>query len=69
MKKNMGNIDRITRVLVALLIAVLYFMNIVSGTFAIIIMVLAGIFILTSVLGFCPLYTLFRLNTCKTKES
>jgi hypothetical protein len=68
MKTNMSNIDKIIRVLVAVVVAVLYFTNIISGTLAIILMVLAGIFILTSIIGFCPLYAIFGINTCKTKE-
>lgn len=68
MKKNMGNADRIIRVLVAVVIAVLYFTNQISGTLGIILLVLAGIFLLTSVVSFCPLYAPFGINTCKKKE-
>lgn len=64
MKKNMGNIDKIVRVLIAIVIAVLFFTNIISGTLGIILLVLAGVFVLTSLIGFCPLYTLVGINTC-----
>ena len=68
MKKNMGTADKIARILVALIIAGLYFANIISGTVAIVLLVLAGIFILTSFIGFCPLYLPFGISTRK-KES
>ena len=63
MKKNMGNIDRIIRILVAIFIAVLYFTNIISGTLGVVLLVIAGVFVLTSLIGFCPLYALFGINT------
>jgi len=61
----MGTTDRIIRVLVAVAIAILYFTSIISGTVAIILLALAGIFILTSMISFCPLYWPFKLSTCK----
>lgn len=63
--KNMGSVDRAIRVLVAVLIAVLYFTHVITGVAAIILGVLAVIFVLTSVVGFCPLYLLFRFSTRK----
>lgn len=63
----MGTIDRVIRILVAVVIAVLYFANVISGTLAIILLIVAGIFIVTSFLGFCPLYLPFGLST-KKKE-
>ena len=65
----MGNTDRVIRILVAIVIAALYFTNVISGTLAIILGVIAGIFLLTSLVSFCPLYTIFGLSTCKVKES
>lgn len=64
MKKNMGNIDKIIRILVAIVIAILFFTNIISGTLGIVLLVLAGVFVLTSLISFCPLYTLVGINTC-----
>ncbi len=64
MKKNMGNIDKIIRILVAIVIAVLFFTNVISGTLGIVLLVLAGVFVLTSLISFCPLYTLVGVNTC-----
>ncbi len=68
MKKNMGNADRIIRVIVAVIIAALYFTNVITGTLGIVLLALAGIFVLTSLFSFCPLYAPFGLSTCKVKE-
>lgn len=65
MIKNMGSTDRFLRVLVALIVAVLYFNEMISGTTAIVLGVLAAIFILTSVVSFCPLYYPFGIKTNK----
>jgi hypothetical protein len=67
MKKNMGKADRSIRILIALVIAVLFYMEIITGTLGIILLVAAGVFVLTSMISFCPLYTLLGINTCKTK--
>jgi hypothetical protein len=64
MKKNMGNIDKIIRVLLAAVVAVLYFTGIVTGTLGIVLLVLAGVFVLTSLISFCPLYAPLGINTC-----
>jgi len=68
MKKNMGNTDRLIRFIVAAIVAALYFTNTITGTFGIILLVLAGVFVLTSIVSFCPLYTLVGLNTCPAKK-
>jgi len=65
MKKNMGTIDRVIRILVAVILAVLYFTHVVEGTLGIILLVLAVVFVLTSLIGFCPLYLPIKLNTGK----
>jgi len=65
MKKNMGTADRIIRVIIAALVAVLYFTGVIPGTLGIILMVLAGIFVLTSLISFCPLYLPFGIRTCR----
>lgn len=67
MKKNMGSADRVTRLIIAAVLLILYFTNIISGTIGIIALVIAIVFALTSVVNFCPLYTLLGINTCKTK--
>ncbi|MFN3196380.1 MAG: DUF2892 domain-containing protein [Chlorobiota bacterium] len=65
MKKNMGKADSAIRLVVAAIIAVLYFMNIITGTLGIILLVVAVVFAATSFIKFCPLYTIFGMNTCK----
>lgn len=67
MKKNMGTADRIIRLLIAGGVAGLYFANVISGTLGIVLLALAGVFVLTSLVSFCPLYTLVGLNTCPKK--
>lgn len=64
----MGNADRIIRILIAVVVGVLYFTGTVTGTLGIILLVLAGVFLLTSFISFCPLYTLFGISTCPLKE-
>ncbi len=65
MKPNMGTADKVLRILAAIVIAILYFTNVISGTLAIILLVLAGVFILTSFISFCPLYLPFGISTRK----
>ncbi len=65
MKKNMGTTDKVIRILVALLIIVLYFTHQISGTLAIIGLILSAVFILTSFISFCPLYLPFGISTRK----
>lgn len=68
MKNNMGGADRIIRLLIAVAVVALYYLEVINGTLGIILLVLAGIFVLTSFIGFCPLYTFFGINTCKSKK-
>lgn len=65
----MGNADRIIRVLIAAIIAILYFTNVIPGTLGIVLMVLGGVFVLTSLISFCPLYAPFGLSTCPMKKA
>ncbi len=65
MKKNMGSTDKIIRYIIAVAIAVLYFTHVITGTIGIIGLVVAGVFVLTSLVSFCPLYLPFKINTCK----
>lgn len=64
MKKNMGVPDRLIRLLIAAVVVALYLMNVIAGTLAIVLLIVAGVFVLTSIAGFCPLYSLFGVNTC-----
>lgn len=65
MKKNMGTVDRIIRLILAIVVAVLYFTGQISGIAAIILGILALIFVVTSAIGFCPLYVPFKISTLK----
>jgi len=68
MKTNMGGMDRIIRVLVAIVAVALYLTGTLTGTLGIVALIVAGIFLLTSVVSFCPLYMLFGISTCPTKK-
>jgi fatty acid desaturase len=68
MKKNMGSADRIIRLIVAAIVAVLYASGIVTGTLGIVLLIAAGVFVLTSLVSFCPLYILFGINTCPAEK-
>jgi hypothetical protein len=65
MKKNMGLIDKVIRILVALVIIALYFTDVIPGVLGIVLLIFAGVFILTSAISFCPLYIPFGMNTAK----
>jgi hypothetical protein len=65
MKKNMGTIDKVIRILVAVVVVVLYFTHVISGVLAIILLALSAIFVVTSILSFCPLYLPFGCSTRK----
>lgn len=67
MKKNMGSADRIIRLILAAVMVGLYFGGMVTGTLGIVLLVLAGVFVLTSFVSFCPLYTILGLSTCPVK--
>lgn len=68
MQKNMGTADRIIRIVLAAVVILLYYNKTITGTLGIVLMVLAGIFVLTSLISFCPLYKLAGLNTCPVKR-
>jgi len=65
MKRNMSNLDRIIRVILAAVFAYLYFGGIVTGALGIVLLVLAAIFLLTAIVAFCPLYVPFKISTYK----
>lgn len=67
MKANMGNADRLIRVILALVMIALYATGTVTGTTGIVLLVLSAVFILTSLVKFCPLYPFVGLNTCPKK--
>jgi len=67
MKKNMGTVDKVIRILVAVVFAILFFAKVVTGTLGIILLVLGVVFVLTSFISFCPLYWPFGISTAKKK--
>lgn len=68
MEKNMGTIDRVIRVILAAIVAILYFTGQISGIAAIVLGIFALVFVITSIIGFCPLYYPFKLSTIKKKK-
>jgi hypothetical protein len=68
MKKNMGSADRIIRIILSAVFAYLYFAGVVTGVFGLILVILGSVFLITSLIGFCPLYTVLGLNTCQMKK-
>lgn len=69
MKANMGTIDRVMRIIAAVVIAALYFTNVIEGTLAIVLMIIAAVFVLTSFVSFCPLYVPLGISTKKKENS
>lgn len=68
MKKNVGNADRIIRIIIAALLVVLYAIGTVTGTVGIILLVLAGILLITSIANICPIWWILGINTRKKTE-
>jgi hypothetical protein len=68
MKTNVGNFDRIIRLVIAALFAILYFGGFVTGTIGLVLVILGGVFAVTAAIGFCPLYSIFGFNTCPVKS-
>ena len=66
MKPNLSNLDRVVRVIVAALLAYLYFTGIVTGSLGIVLLVLGAVFVVTAIVGFCPLYALFKFSTLRS---
>lgn len=69
MKKNTGNADRIIRLMLGVVIAFLFFTNVITGTIALVLLLVALIFVFTSIIGFCPIYAMLGLNTCPKQSS
>jgi hypothetical protein len=68
MKKNLGTADRIIRAIIAVIVGILFYTGTISGTLGIVLLVLAGIFLATSLINFCPIYAVFGIRTCSVKE-
>jgi hypothetical protein len=65
MKKNVGQIDKIVRIVSALIMLTFYFTGLLEGTLGLLSLIISVVFLLTAIVGFCPLYRLIGLNTCK----
>ena len=63
MKPNMGNADRVVRIVTAITISAFYILNVITGVAAYILLALAGIFLVTGIVGKCPVYSIFGMNT------
>lgn len=68
MKKNMGTPDRVIRLLLAAIFGLMYFGNFVTGIAGVVLLVLGVVFVLTSLVSFCPLYTPFGISTCPVNQ-
>ncbi|WJJ97975.1 YgaP family membrane protein [Algibacter luteus] len=68
MKKNIGNLDKGLRVIIAITVALLYYFNVIAGTLAYILMVVAIILLITSFINFCPIYSILGVNSLKSKK-
>jgi hypothetical protein len=68
MKKNLNNMDRVVRLILSAILAFLYFSNVMSGTMGLILISLAGILVLTTFTGFCPIYALLGWSSCPVKK-
>ena len=64
MKTNIGRIDKIIRIIIAIVVTILYFTDVITGTFGITVLAIAGVLLFTSFIGFCPFYTMFGIGTC-----
>ena len=68
MKTNMGSLDKAIRIVLAIIFSLLYITKLVEGTFGIVLLALGGVLLLTSIISFCPLYTLLGLSSAKSKK-
>ncbi|MEN8927912.1 MAG: DUF2892 domain-containing protein [Flavobacteriales bacterium] len=68
MKKNMGTLDKSVRTIIGAIIAVLFFTGVIKGNVALVLLIVAIIFSVTSLINFCPLYKIIGVNTCKVKK-
>ncbi len=68
MKPNAGSADRIVRVVIAIVAVVLAFVVGFGSAWAWVLLAVGAIMLVTAAVGFCPLYTVFRINTCKTRS-
>jgi len=68
MKKNMGKVDKGIRILIALILLIAIYLELVATPWSIVLLVISAVLVLTSFISFCPMYTLFGISTCKVKN-
>lgn len=68
MKKNVGQVDKMVRLAIVAVILGLFFTEIITGTLSIVLLVFCSVFLISTLIGFCPLYTLFGINTCSIEK-
>lgn len=68
MKINMSKADRLIRLVVAAVVAILYFRNVITGALGVTLLIISGVFVLTSVVGVCPLYSILKISSCQRKS-
>ncbi|MEI8076018.1 MAG: DUF2892 domain-containing protein [Bacteroidota bacterium] len=68
MKKNIGNLDRIVRIILAVVFAALYFMQVITGTIGLVLLIAGGVLLATALVDFCPIYKIFGFNTIPPEE-
>jgi hypothetical protein len=68
MKKNVGKIDKLIRFLIALVIVALYYFEVIGGTLGLVLLIFAGVLVITGLVNFCGIYRVFGINTCPVKK-
>jgi len=68
MKRNVGNTDKLIRYVISLALLSLFYFKIVEGTTGLVVVAVAFVLAITGLLGFCPLYLPFGINTCKRRK-
>lgn len=69
MRKNLGSADKLVRLLIAIALIVLFYLEIITGTLGIVALILALVLAITSLVSFCPIYAVFGLSSCKNEEA
>ncbi|WP_378182664.1 DUF2892 domain-containing protein [Aquimarina sp. SS2-1] len=68
MKKNLGKIDSIIRIILGIVLAYLFYNNYIAGTIGIVLLSISGVLVITGFMGWCPLYRLLGIKTCQVKS-
>lgn len=68
MKNNIGSVDKITRLSIAIIVGILYYMELINGTIGLILGIFAALLFITSFISFCPIYRVLEVNTCENNS-